>query len=211
MLCFIFGGLGLLAFIFLTHTPQKSQDTFHTPIAQEHEFSIKDAPSKSLKAAIKSFSGEALWESRIATQPAQLTHTILIQQGEKLSTGKDGKITLSFTAADDITINPDSDLSIVQTLPSHIVLEQTHGTVNYANSDDSTLSIRTLHILTIVTQATMTIAVDDSTHDIVISVEKGNVTLAYNNKDNISTLINLSQGKRYNYNDDDRDGNIENM
>lgn len=198
--------MGVVGFNVLSKTIPAPKETFHSPIAIDDQFLIANAPSNSLKGTIESFSGDVQWESRTATQPAKLSNPIIIQQGEKVITGKNGKIALIFPEIENINLHPDSDLSIVQTLPSHFVFEQTGGVVDYSNTQNTSLSIRTLHMLITATQATITIAIDKDTHDIVLSLNKGSAILAFNNKENISTVIHLSTGDQYLYNDDDREG-----
>jgi hypothetical protein len=208
---FFIGILAVMGYYFYNkETKRQNTDTFHSPIPEKTDnFSIANAPSKTKKGIITSLSGDVLWESRTATQPATLSNPREILQGEKLITQKSGDILLRFDEIGTIHIFPDSDLSIVQTLPTHNVFEQTYGTIAYTNTQNTSLSVRILHMLITATEATMTIEVKEETHEIIISMEKGNAKLAFNDINNTSTIVNLTQDDQYIYNDDDRTGVIK--
>src|SRR5690349_3462927 len=90
---------GFLLFILspkVTHirpqTKKIAQPTTHitpTPFS----FSTENAPSQTLKATVISSTGDVQWQSRTATESAPLTTSIL-QQGEQLSIGENGKVAL---------------------------------------------------------------------------------------------------------------------
>lgn len=174
------------------------------------EYDIKKAPPRSIKASITTSSGEMLWESRSATEPAQLTENITIQQGESIGTGPDGEIDLSLGEHVQIIVANDSLISLTQTLPESIVLTHQKGTVTYTlSSNDQPTSIRVGRLLVRLEKGSLTIEIDEDTDTILVESTEGKAHIAYNDADFDTQYINLSQKETFIYDRASRRGEIQ--
>jgi len=165
---------------------------------------IEQAPKDSIRGQISTFSGEVKWQSRVATESTRLTETIQIQQGEKLSTGKDGKVTVVFGIFGSVEMSPKSEISVGQTLPVNFVFEQASGSARFVSAGQSPFSVRALHLLTTIASGSATIAVDEKNHVTSLNIGRGQVTIAYNDKQFVSQLLELKSGQEYEFDDDAR-------
>ena len=154
---------------------------------ESSKFSLEKAPSTSLHGDITTLTGEVQWQSRIATEASTITQKQSIQQGESLMTGKTGKVSLAFP---DMLFNISSStqLNVIQTLPTSIVLEQPAGKIDFQTTSSTPLSIRTSRILIKSDKGNFSVAIDEDDGMVTISVEDGLVTTAYNDTDNFSTV-----------------------
>lgn len=115
---------------------------------KETRFSIEKAPKNSEAGTIQSMTGTIKWESRIATEVAQITKPVSIQQGEELMSGEDGNAVIYYQSGLTISLFPNSHISFVQMLPTNFVLNQLKGTIEYQKNNSIPLFIRSLHLLT---------------------------------------------------------------
>lgn len=169
-------------------------------------FSLKQAPSDSLRGQISTMSGEIWWQSRVATAPAKLNNPIVIQQGENLIASNSGKLTVEFASVSAVTIFPKSEVEIVQTLPINIVFNQPKGTVQYQVSGVSPVSIRSLNLLVTVNSGLINIDTDEKIGEIVLSLRTGTAKVAYNSPLFVSKVWNLEPGDVFNYDSNNRRG-----
>lgn len=172
-------------------------------------FKIDNAPSDSLKGKITSFSGKVGWESRTATEPAELTSPVTIQQGEKIVTDKDGKASLEFNNTCKLEIDPETEINTIQTLPANIVFQQNSGSATYIKTGTFPVSIRILHLLVQQNEGILIISLDKHKQIITIEVVKGNINTAFNNLNNVSRIATINEGEKYIFNDNTRNGIIE--
>lgn len=168
-------------------------------------FSLEKAPSASLVGVIKSMEGEVMHEERLATESAKINIPIPIQQGESLSTGVDGKIILTFEKAAELTISSETKVGIIQTLPADLVFSQSTGSVNYVKLANIPVSVRSYHLL-IKNDGDITVSVDTDFPKPIITVivNSGSVTVAYNDKENISQVLTVDEGQTLSFNDGTR-------
>ena len=179
-----------------------SQKTLLTP---SPSFQIEKAPTEALIGRILIMEGEVLWESRIASQPAKLKQPTALQQGEKIITGNDGKITIRFAKDTDIVVKPQSSLNFAQTLPANLVLVQEKGTVEYSQDSDSLpLSVRVRHLLVRFNSGKMTITALEDNPYVTVSLEQGTAQAAYNDINYISQKITVGSGETLIFDDDTR-------
>jgi hypothetical protein len=171
-------------------------------------FSLEKAPSQSLVGLITSMSGEVEHERRLATESAKINSPVPIQQGEKLETGADGNLVLTFEKAAEITISPDSSVGIIQTLPADLVFSQSLGTVRYKKLADIPVSIRSKHLL-IENNGDITVSVDKIKPIVTVKINSGSATFAYNNIYNISRVWEFDAGTTVTFNDGTRRVAIE--
>ncbi len=174
-----------------------------SPISQKTEptFSIANPPKESITGKITSISGGVEWESRVATQPAQIAKPVPIRQGENLITKDDGNISLTFDNIGNIKLLPKTEVDFVQTLPVNFVVNQKSGTVVYIKEGTVPFSVRSLHLLTTIT-GEIKLVIDEQKPIITINVNKGSVTIAYNDLQNISHTQTIYEGKQFIFNDE---------
>lgn len=172
-------------------------------VLQNSFFSLVKAPSKSLIGDVTTLSGDVGWQSRIATDSAKIFSPIQIQQGEEISTGLDGSAGITFPGSAEINIFPDSKISFAQTLPANIVIAHLKGAVEYKKLGEVPLTIRAMHLL-IDGEGSFKVLTDDKTSSVEVAVETGSVTIAYNDINNLSKVVKISEGKILLFNDKTR-------
>lgn len=172
-------------------------------ILQNSFFSLVKAPSKSLVGTVTSLSGDVEWQSRIATDSAKIFSPIQIQQGESVSTGLNGSMNISFPGSSEINIFPLSTIEFAQTLPADIVIAQTKGSVEYKKLSDVPLTVRALHLL-VEGGGNFKVTIDDKKPVIEVFVETGSVTVAYNDINNLSKVVEIPADKILSFNDKTR-------
>ncbi len=178
--------------------------TPQTKISKTVPFVLDIAPSESLRGIITSLSGHVGWQSRIATMPASLISPRFLQQGEGLQTEDDGKITFEIAKDCTVTLFPNSELDIIQTLPVNLVFAQNKGIVEYKKTGDDPLSVRTFGMLIKQESGDITISIDTDNNIVSVAVNSGSITAAFNDSQNVTTKVSVSQGKTLEYFDDTR-------
>lgn len=176
--------------------------------AKTEGFSLERAPSNALQGKIVSLSGTVSWQSRIATQPAQIKEPRTIQQGEELRTGTNGSVSVQIMDGPTIILLPNSHVNFIQTLPTSIVITQDQGTVTYTASKSS-LSVDGLSLLTAMTDGKMTISVDQDQKTVITTVSEGTTTEAYNDANNTSSTTMVSAGNTFLFDDAAAAGSIQ--
>ncbi len=170
------------------------------------QFSLENAPSESLKGKIISMSGEVNWLSRVATESSKLANNTQLQQGESVMTGSEGNIKIQFGNAAEINLLPKTQIDIIQTLPDNIVFNQASGSALFKKTANYPLSVRALHLL-VETENSVTISIDNSI--VTLKSDLGNSKAAFNDLNNESQVITVTEGSRYTFNDDTRQGDQE--
>lgn len=170
----------------------------------EPNFKIESPPSESLKGLIASRSGTLLWESRIATAPAEIGDNIQIQQGERLISEQNSKVTVNFDQAGFFELSENSDLAFIQTLPAELVVEQKKGKIRYTVNGKFPLSIKIRNALISKKSGVIEIALTEDDPAILISTIRKTAVIGFNDSDNISQLFNLREGQIYEYNSEER-------
>lgn len=167
-------------------------------------FSPQDPPLQSLKGKVSSFSGLVKWQSRVATEAAQVNSLSLVQQGEQIETDHNGKLNVEFPNIWLMHILPNSVVDFAQTLPVNLVVVQTKGEVDYQKLGTNFLSVRALHLLIEQNSGEMNVLINKDTPVVVINVKAGSARVAFNNVDNISQQITIKQGQQLIFNDTTR-------
>lgn len=178
-----------------------------TPTPTPTAFSVENAPSYSLRGTITEMNDGIWWVSRTATEASQLTSRIMVQQGDTLIASDSGDITVSFGDVVVLTMEEDSMVDIVQTLPVDVVFGQRRGAAEYT-SNTSPVSVRSLRLLVTQTDGAMRVQVDEDTHTITVEVERGNARAAYNDADFVSQIVRIEEGEQFVFDSDSRDGKI---
>jgi len=178
------------------------------PVPPEPPFSLDQAPKNSIRGQISTMSGTIQWQSRTASEPAILSTPISIQQGEKLVTAEGGNSLVSFADHGTILILPKTDLSIIQTLPVNFIFAQASGSAVFTSNNQIPFSVRSLHLLSTFTEGSMQVNIDEKHPLVTVTMNKGTATLAYNNTNDVATLVKLNEGESYVFNNEKRKGAI---
>lgn len=179
-------------------TPSRTTPPLHT------RFSLSDAPADSMRATITYLSGDVTWQSRIATEASPLTAPQVLQQGEILTTGQSGTASLTFAGTCSITLSPETKLNLAQTLPANIVLEIPNGEITSDKKCSNSLSIRSMHLLLRQLEGTLKFTADDIEDTITTVMVSGSAQLAFNDTDNVSTVLTILKGQTLTYDDSTR-------
>ncbi len=171
-------------------------------------FSVEQAPANSLQGTILSWSGQILWQSRIATQASLLTSTIPLHQGESIETKENGMISFAFSPIASVSAEPKTSLELIQTVPTSMVVEQLFGTASYIVSDGQKLSVRALHTLLEQSGGKMSVSVVPDTQIVMIKLYSGQATVAFNDINTVSTVVSLKAGETFVFHDDTRLGRV---
>lgn len=187
------------------------QKDFVKPFIKRGSFSLEKAPMESLSGKIATMSGSVKWQSRTSPSPVPINSLRKLMQGEELETKKNGKATVEFDKVGMIKITPDTQLNFVQTLPANFVVEQKKGTAEYIKRGDIPVSITSLDLLINLNSGRSIISVDEGNSQIIISVESGSATVAFNDRDNLTNILTVDEGREYIFNNDSRIGGINNL
>jgi len=163
-------------------------------------FSLNVAPGKSLRGTIANLSGDVLWQSRIATTPAAIKKPQQIQQGEDLVTKGNGQANIVFSSVANLLIYPKTEVNFIQTLPENILIEQKSGDANYKALKDNLLNIRSNSLLAKINQGEIMFSVNENQPQITIDVKSGQITVAYNDINYLTQVMNISSGNRLIFN-----------
>lgn len=171
-------------------------------------FSPDKAPSESLIGKLLALSGEVEWQSRTATEAAKISSNREIKQGEILKTTT-GSATVQFENNAKIIISPNSELDIIQTLPSNLVFMQNKGTVKYNRIGEVPISIRVMHLLIDQGVGDILVGINPENEIISIDVKDGKVTAAFNDLDYNSKVLEVTNGKKLIFNDRTRNAEVK--
>jgi hypothetical protein len=166
-------------------------------------FSLNKAPSESLVGTITTLNGEVFYEPRIATESAQIFAPVNVQQGESLSTGTDGILSLAFENVLTIKLQNNSLINIIQTLPADLVFTQASGTADYEKLAAIPVSVRIKHLL-VENNGSISVSIDPIKPITTITINAGSVTIAYNDINNIAKVLTFNEGYTIKFNDDTR-------
>lgn len=176
------------------------------PTQKTSSFSLVNAPSESLKGEISTMSGQILWQSRVATEEAQISSPQLIQQGEKLETGKNSALVLKYDGIVKVTFSPETAIDIIQTLPSNLVFSQDSGSAEYKNlGSTSVVSVRALSLL-VQNSGDISVSINPQRPIVTLVVKSGIATVAYNSLGFVSHEFTIPAGRTYTFNDHTRTG-----
>lgn len=190
----IFGIVGFLATVLAYVVVATHPAGLLSPLSKAR-FSLADAPSQSLVGTITATSGTVLWLSRVATTPVGITGLHSVHQGEELQT-ENGEVTVEFPKSIKAQLQKASHISLIQTLPATIVIEQKQGIVSYTNAGAVIpLSVRSLTLLISVLNGKVTVSTDVKKSLVSVQVTSGTVQVAFTDATNASQVTTLSVGK----------------
>ena len=170
------------------------------------DFSLKNAPQKTLKGNVASTSGTVKWLSRVAAKSVQIHAPHKVQQGESLSTGKNSEAVVTINNAAAISILSNTDVNFIQLLPINVVLEQNDGSVTYQNTIQVPISVRSFNLVTVLTQGVATIAADKRSKTVIVTILKGVAREGYQDTQSESNIVTLTAGEQFVFDDTTREG-----
>lgn len=173
-------GLSVWKFTPIKITPETKQEQF------KYDFMIP--PSDSIIGKVASVSGSVFYKKRIGEDVVPLDKDF-IYQGENLIASESGKITVDFSGTT-ISLEPKTEVDIIQTLPYKFVFNQILGTAQYSSG-----SIRVKRLLVEATNTTK-IEVKDA-----LTKVTGSGKIAYNDINYNSQVLDLVEGKTLTFND----------
>lgn len=181
-----------------------------SPFLSETMFSRENAPANSIIGNVASVSGSVAWQSRTSTSTVPINSRKTLQQGEEIQTHK-GQAIIKFTKAGIITIFPDTQINFAQTLPANFVAEQKKGSATYEKNGDIPMSIIAMDLLVNLNSGRSTISVDEENSQIVLKVDKGSATVAFNDTENLTNILTISSGNEYVFDNDAKVGEINSL
>lgn len=199
--------IGIISFALYNNLTQRPvvQEIIEKPSLSGSPFSVLTPPLESLKAKVSSFTGKVKWQSRIATEAAEVKSLKEIQQGEQIETKENGSLIVEFPNVWRINISPNSKLDFAQSLPANLVIAQKDGRAQYQKLGENILSVRAMHLLIEQISGDMVITIDKDSAQVFINVKKGSATLAYNDDQNVSQVIQVKTGQRLSFDDKTRE------
>jgi hypothetical protein len=212
IILFIFSVLiGSLIIItaYLWSAPRDSQ--ILKPFFPKTLFSIENAPSQSLVGKVASISGNVAWQSRTASFSTLINSPVILQQGEKVNTQDNGKVTINFPQTITITASANTQLNFIQTLTANFVVDQAQGRSTYVKNGTVPISVRALDLLINVETGTCSISVDKDTASIVVAVSSGSAVVAFNDTNNVTNILTINKGEEYLFNNNTKLGKIKSL
>ncbi len=206
---FILIGAAAVIVAYFWIAPRDSQ--ILKPFFPKTLFSIENAPSQSLLGKVASFSGNVSWQSRVASYATLINSPVKLQQGEEINVQNNGKATIDFPQVTVITVFPNTQVNFIQTLPTNFVVEQKQGLSVYDKNGSIPISIRTLDLLINLEKGECTISVDKDTSDIIVTVNSGFSTVAFNDANNNTNILTINEGKEYLFNNNTKLGKIKSL
>lgn len=176
------------------------------PKFEPTKFSLDQAPSDSIKGQITNLTGEIWWQSRTATEPAELKEAIEIQQGETLIASESGNLTIEFSPAATVSLFPETQIEIVQTMPLNLVFNQTKGVGQYQVFGSSPVTVRSLNLIVNLEDGLLVVDTDEETGQIILGLKTGKAKVAYNSPEFDSKVWELEPGDVFEYDSNERRG-----
>ncbi|MFA9289210.1 MAG: hypothetical protein ACEQSA_05020, partial [Weeksellaceae bacterium] len=102
----VIGIIAIVSYTLLSPRQVLEKDTSKDTVTQSQAFDLAEAPKETLRAQITSLEGDVKWQSRVATEPAELKEPRKLQQGEEILTEEDATVELSFTDLD-LSLSPE--------------------------------------------------------------------------------------------------------
>lgn len=207
ILSFIFGMA--ISLIIRYGLNQKFMPLAKNNLPNPTHFSLINPPDKSVNGKILFLSGNVFWENRIATQPSKLILPTPIEQGEELYTKNNGQISINFPNFGTITLLPNSNLDIIQTLPENLVILQNKGKAVYQKQGNNAFSIRTFNLLINLKQGESVVNINLKTQTATINVEKGLITTAFIDSQGNTDTLNVYQKQSFIFNNNTSTGAVQ--
>lgn len=207
LIVFLFLGIVVGGGVFIWN--HKAEDLKRIEKITEPPFTIEHPPNNSERGMIRSMKGLVKWESRVATEASQITMPVPIMQAEKLETGDDSEVAIHFESGLDISLSQNAQIEFTQTHLYNFVFNQLKGSIEYQKSSSIPLGVRTRRLLTTVDKGDVIIVLDDATGNVEVIIKKGSAKVAFNNSENISTVMNIKEGETLKFDHEAHEGTIK--
>lgn len=184
------------------------KSTLENPLISSSDYSINTPPSESLKGIITQLSGEVSWTSRSATEESTLLKNTEIVQGDMIHTAESGNLTVTFQNVATISALPKTHLGFTQTLPQNLVIQQDSGDVVYSRVSKTPISVRCNEILINLNSGKMEITVNSTYNRIYVDVLQGDGTVAFNDRNIVSQVIQVQNGHELIFDEDTRSADV---
>ena len=206
-LFFLVGVLGIITYGILQKNPGKPVTSIIQTVAKPN-FDIAVAPSESIRGSIKQMTGDVFWQSRTATESSQIPFDFAqghgLQQGEEIQTKENGNLTIEFPNVTNVVIAPKTQIDFVQTLPTEFVMSIASGSANFKKLSETPVGIRSYHLLVRQNSGEIGINVDTEKGFTNLNIISGSVTVAYNDLNLDSHVVDFQAGKKVSFNDGTR-------
>lgn len=182
-----------------------------SPNPKNFSFSLRNAPSETIKGKITSLTGDIGWQSRVATEPAKIKIPQDLQQGEGIVTEKNGKAVIQFGSYFASNLAANTSLEFIQTLPSQFVIKQNKGKAEYVKIDTTPLTIRSFGLLlNIDLDSDVVLTTNEKLGVVTAAVKKGTITASYYDSQNETTnILTINEGYQYVFDDGAEEGSVE--
>ncbi|CAN5281734.1 hypothetical protein BH10PAT1_BH10PAT1_6580 [soil metagenome] len=191
---------GVFAYHHFTMHPNEPITNIVNTISQP-EFKIENAPVGSVRGNILQMNGGIQWTSRTATEASELKTAIVLQQGESIQTEKNSNINIEFPNETLISVNPETQIDFIQTLPDNFVASIASGSANFKKTAVAPVSVRAMHLLTNLNDGEMYVEIDSDNSLVNINILSGSITVAYNDNNLESHVFNFVSGQKITFND----------
>ena len=205
VLFIIFFAAAAAATILIYTSLARTNTNLLKPFFPKTYFSVANPPSESQVGQIATLSGSVAWESRTSNIAVTITVPQKIQQGEELDTLANGKATIDFKNAVSISVDPNSQVGIIQTLPANLVFDQKQGLVTYTKEGDLPISVRTFDLLTNVDGSAI-FSNDPKTFEVEVTVSSGSAKAAYDDLNYNTHVVTVEKGHRFLFNNNTKRG-----
>jgi hypothetical protein len=152
-------------------------------------------PKQSLRGVVKDLDGSVVISKRDELSGRQAVTGDTITDGESILTETDSVVTIAFAPLGAISLDPDSQISFVSTLPSSFLLEQHRGTVGYQVGDRQVITVRTQGIVFEVQGGDVILESNQIEEYVTVNVRTGVVKLAYLNAAQETQVHTVSKGE----------------
>lgn len=173
------------------------------------KFSLANAPSDTMRGTIASMSGQVNWLSRTANNFVILKSKRIIQQGEDLSTGTNGRALVNIHNMALVSLSSNTHISFIELLPQNFVINLVKGSIAYEATVQVPVSIVTNNLLTLGNNGLFSITYSPDSSTVSVHVDRGFATEGYEDIQDNSTVVPLSQGQTFIYNTKTQQGNIQ--
>lgn len=162
-------------------------------------------PVQALDGKVTKVTGEAEKQPRDQEEAVKVENELVIQEGEQITTNTRGAVSITFPSTLEISLQPQTVLSFLSTDPTHFLTRQDQGTTTYQTDEATvTLSVRALHGLFSISQGRATITVNPDKKVIIFTVQLGNGTVGYINKENKTQIVEVNAGYVLTFDDNNR-------
>lgn len=206
-LVFFLVGIGIMLSYQYLLTSQLQFPRIKPPITTK--FSLANAPSATIRGTISSMSGTVAWLSRTANNFVILKSKRTIQQGEDLSTGSNGKALVTIHNMALLSLSPNTHLSFIELLPQNFVINLVKGSLLYETTVQVPVSVVTNNLLTLANNGLFSITYDPDSSTVLVHVERGSATEGYEDSQNNSNVVQVTQGQTFLYNTKAQQGSLQ--